>query len=334
MAVTVGTNRFAFQDPQAFVADAVAAEEMGFDYIWMPDSQMGLKDVYVMLALAAERTRRVILGPYCTNPVTRHPSITASAISTLDVVSDGRAALGIGVGDSAVLRIGQKPATYRQLEESVLLIRQLLRGEAVSLGGADPIRLAGARPAPVWVVASGPLTLRAAGRSADGVVMRAGAEVGLIQAALQEVHRGRLEAGRSEDSLRLGLHFYVALTDDREAALGMARIFAAAAYELRPQMWAAAGIPWLGPPIEAVIQELGRDLFHARDMDRAARYLSFIEDSVAERFCIAGDAFYCRERIQGLLKAFPKIEHVVVHPARPSEEFRRTFAERVLPGLK
>ena len=58
------------------------------------------------LALAARATERLGLGPAVTNPVTRHPAVTAAAVATLQVESEGRAVVVFGRGDSAVLQLG------------------------------------------------------------------------------------------------------------------------------------------------------------------------------------------------------------------------------------
>jgi len=60
----------------------------------------------VELALAARATERLRLGPAVTNPVTRHPAVTAAAVATLQVESEGRAVVVFGRGDLAVLQLG------------------------------------------------------------------------------------------------------------------------------------------------------------------------------------------------------------------------------------
>src|SRR5262249_26535081 len=81
-------------------------EEMGFDVALIPDSQALAREVYVTLTACATNTNTITLGTGITNPLTRHPSVTASAIASLNDVSGGRALLGIGRGDSAVRKIG------------------------------------------------------------------------------------------------------------------------------------------------------------------------------------------------------------------------------------
>ena len=94
------------------------AEESGFDLLGVADSQSVFRELYVALTLAALNTRRVRLGPLVTNPLTRHLVVTASAISSIDELSGGRAMLGIGSGDSAIFTLGAPPATVAGLEDA------------------------------------------------------------------------------------------------------------------------------------------------------------------------------------------------------------------------
>ena len=94
-------------------------EAWGFDGLLVADSQNLNADVWVELALAVAATERIQLGPGVTNPVTRHPAVTASAAATLQAASGGRAVLGLGRGDSAVAQIGRRPVSVETLESAV-----------------------------------------------------------------------------------------------------------------------------------------------------------------------------------------------------------------------
>ena len=88
--------------PQLASVLAERAEAAGWDGMVFVDSQHLVGDTYVGLALAAEHTTRLQLGTGVTNPYTRHPAVTASAIATVQEISGGRAVLGIGRGDSSL----------------------------------------------------------------------------------------------------------------------------------------------------------------------------------------------------------------------------------------
>src|SRR6202161_1993172 len=91
---------------------AVAAEEGGFDSVWVMDHffqlpSMGgpdqpMLEAYTRLGALAARTRRVQLGTLVTGVTYRNPAILAKIVTSLDVISRGRAILGIGGGWYAV----------------------------------------------------------------------------------------------------------------------------------------------------------------------------------------------------------------------------------------
>ena len=84
--------------PFAFIDKVKEIEGLGFDNLWLTDSSLHTRDCYSYLTLAATVSTRLRLGSAVTNPVSRHPGVTAAALATVDEVSGGRAILGMGVG--------------------------------------------------------------------------------------------------------------------------------------------------------------------------------------------------------------------------------------------
>src|SRR5919198_1692940 len=113
------------------LATARLAEELGFDVFWVADSHILWREVYSLLGALAVATRRIALGPGVTHPFVRHPSVTASAIATLQELAPGRVRLGLGVGDSGPANLGLRKASLKELEHTVLGVRRLLSGEAM-----------------------------------------------------------------------------------------------------------------------------------------------------------------------------------------------------------
>src|SRR5438046_9071613 len=75
----------------ATVLDEVQlVERLGYDSVWVGDSQLLWREAYVLLGAAAALTRRVRLGIGGTHPVTRHPTVTSSALLTLREAPVGR----------------------------------------------------------------------------------------------------------------------------------------------------------------------------------------------------------------------------------------------------
>ena len=66
------------------------AEQIGFDYIGVADSQSLFRELYVSLTVVAQVTSQARIGTAVTNPLTRHPAVTSSAIASIDELSHGR----------------------------------------------------------------------------------------------------------------------------------------------------------------------------------------------------------------------------------------------------
>ncbi len=123
--------------PRAIKDDARRLEQSGWDGMVVADSQCVIGDSYVALAIAAQATSRIKIGVGVTNPVTRHPAVTAAAIAGIQELSGGRAVLGIGRGDSSLAHIGLAPASPAVFERYVRNVRRYLRGEGVPFGDLD-----------------------------------------------------------------------------------------------------------------------------------------------------------------------------------------------------
>ena len=113
-----------------FLDSMRAAERAGYARAWLVDGQMLWQDLYVYMAHALAATERIEVGSGVTNPLTRHPSVTASAHATLAQLHPGRVLLGIGRGDNAVRTLGLKPVPTKELREVVPKLRELMAGRA------------------------------------------------------------------------------------------------------------------------------------------------------------------------------------------------------------
>src|SRR5688572_16284968 len=104
------------------------AEADGFDGLSLGDTQCLMADPFVGLTAAAQVTETLKLGVGVTNPVTRHPAVTACAIASVHAESGGRAILGIGRGDSAVSKLGRRAASVHEFETYVERLQRYLSG--------------------------------------------------------------------------------------------------------------------------------------------------------------------------------------------------------------
>src|SRR6476620_11606168 len=91
------------------------AERLGYRRAWCYDSPTIYPDVWMTLARAAERTRRIGLGPGVLVPSLRHVLTNAAAIGTLVALAPGRVAVGVGAGLSARLALGQRPLPWGEV---------------------------------------------------------------------------------------------------------------------------------------------------------------------------------------------------------------------------
>jgi F420-dependent oxidoreductase-like protein len=204
------------------VAQAKAAEAAGFDRVFVMDHFYQLPglgapgepmlECYTMLAALAQHTETVRLSALVTGNTYRHPTLLAKAITALDHVSGGRAALGIGAGwfelehNSLGYEFGTFTDRFEKLEEALQIILPMLRGETVSLDGkhyqvADAVNSpAPISDIPIMIGGSGEKkTLRMVAQYADESDL-AGATIDELPRKLDalQAHCERLGRDRSE----------------------------------------------------------------------------------------------------------------------------------------
>jgi len=339
-----GLNRFDSRSVEAFVADVRRAETLGWDAVLQPDSQLRRRDTYVLLAMAARATERIVLGPLLANPVNRHPTVTASSIATVDELAPGRTLLGWGVGDTAVRLAGLRPARVKELEASTRLMRALLDGQEVEVGAARPARLPHHRPVPIWIAAGGPRTLRMAGGVADGVFIRVGTHHANIARSVEAIRAGAAEAGRDPSSVRVGAIFHTVLLDDPARALLMGKSLAAGYYEYSPALFEAPGFAWTGADPERLKhdRQVWPDFHHAADLEASGRVVDFLPEAAADAFSLHGRPQDIVAQLVAVLGASPvAFDHVVLHPipdprfpVDPERDYTARVAREILPHVR
>jgi 5,10-methylenetetrahydromethanopterin reductase len=291
-------------DLRATAEQARLADDLGFDLVRIADSQCLFRDLYVALTLVALNTARVKLGPGVTNPLTRHPTVTAGAIASIDELSGGRAILGLGAGDSAVSNIGEKPASADTLREYVSAIRALLQHRETTYR-RKTIRLTWAtRQIPIWVAAAGPKALRLAGEIADVVVMGSGFLPDGIRASMAYVEEGARAAGRDPKDIEVWVFGPANVADSREAAIEPLKAAEAATghYSFGRGL-ERAGVPAeLVPAVQRLAKEYrtqehqaGADSFNARLVDELG-----LTDYMSRRFALAGTPQECIEQARAV----------------------------------
>src|SRR5512142_1903416 len=114
-----GVGLFPTESLQKMIQLAQLAEQLGYSHIWVGDSHLIWREAYVNMAAMMLNTSKAKFGTGVTNPLTRHPSVLASAYATLEEYAPGRTIVGIGLGDSSVETMGLKPSTLANFEKSI-----------------------------------------------------------------------------------------------------------------------------------------------------------------------------------------------------------------------
>jgi 5,10-methylenetetrahydromethanopterin reductase len=337
--------------PGAIERAARRAEAAGFDGLAVVDSQNLAGDPYVGLALATRETERLGLGTAVTNPVTRHPAVTAAAAVTLHVASEGRFVLGIGRGDSALAHLGRAPASVPTFERYLAVLQAYLKGDEVAFddlgfheGVAPPVESLGLADAPaasrlhflppelakvpVEVAATGPRVLAAAARHADRVLLAVGADPERLRWGIDTVRAG---GGAS-----VGAFVNVVVHSD----LAMARELASGGVATFARFSVMHGT--VSGPVEADERNTFAAIHDAYDMTRHTQVGSpqaaTLTPDFIDRFGIVGDAEACVGRLEELIGlGLDKL--IVTGPtlgADPGEAraARERFATEVLPTLR
>src|ERR687891_950463 len=178
------------------------AEQHGFEYGWTYDSHVLWQESYATLALAADRTERLKLGHFVTNPGIRDPTVTASWYATMQDLSDGRMLMGIGRGDSSRRVVGLKPVKVAEFERRLRMMKDLMNGRTVEWNGKE-LTLEWARDLPeipMHVAGYGPRALGVAGRVGDGVIIQL-ADPQIIQWIMATARKAAEQEGRDPEAL-------------------------------------------------------------------------------------------------------------------------------------
>src|ERR1700754_3865843 len=96
-------------------ANIAIAEHLGYARAWVYDTPQQSPDVWMTLALAADRTERIGLGPGVLIPSLRHPMVNAAATATLAALAPGRVVISFGTGST-----GRRAMGYRAIPWSYM----------------------------------------------------------------------------------------------------------------------------------------------------------------------------------------------------------------------
>ena len=212
---------------------AKEVEVAGFDRLGVSDVVLW-PDAYQLQVLAAQATEKIMIGSMVTNPYTRHPSVHAASLATLNDVSNGRAFCGIGIG-AGLEEIGITPEKpVLKLRETIEVIRNLLAGEKVTSQG-ETVSLEGARlarPSPSYIpIAIGtrsPQIMRLAGEIADIALVGArNFTESTVERYKRWLAEGAARVGRDPDEIDVAPRVTLCISDESEAAISSLKRYAA-----------------------------------------------------------------------------------------------------------
>ena len=322
---------------EAVAGGARLAEQMGFDYVGVADSQSLARELYVTLGVVAASTERVMLGPTVSNPLTRHPAVAASAIASINELSKGRAFLGLGSGDSAVLNLGLRPARLAELHHYIQSVREMLAGETAEFRGDRAHVRWSSTAIPIAMSAEGPRTLAMAGSVADATIIHTGLTTDVLHDTVARIREGERAAGRELGAAGVWAFAKCNIADDRDEAIEEIKMALAASghHSFRftldgknvPEQYREA-VSILHHEYEAAEHEQVGQTRNATLTDELG-----LTDYFADRFAIVGTPEECRIKTRAIFDA--GVDVLLITAIGPSPEtIIRRYGEEVIAPLR
>jgi 5,10-methylenetetrahydromethanopterin reductase len=339
--------------------DARRIEAEGWDGQKFMDSQSLCADPYARMGVWAVATERIKLATGVTNPLTRHPAVTATAAATIQSISHGRAVLGIGRGDSALAYLGFAPGGLQEFGRTLEQLQTLLRGGEIGFGAdkslaaapsADTLSLGGRPTAtrlqwlpkglpkvPLDVAATGPKVIEMSAPIAERVTFSVGAIPERVSWALGVARAARARKHLDDGSISFGVQIIVVCHTDVQAMRPVAARMVAPLARFQVIQGSAAG------PVSPEDEENFGAIRRGYDMTKHAMVNA--DDKIkggsltwdfVRRFAIVGTPDHCVERLLEL--AALGIERFVVvgpgyHPEVKSGG-GTLFTSEVLPAVR
>jgi probable F420-dependent oxidoreductase len=307
------------------------AEAAGFSHGWLFDSHVLWKEVYPLLTIMALNCERLRLGTCVTNAATRDPSVTASALATLNAISGGRMDLGIGRGDSARRVMGKPPTTMARLEEAAILIRDLVEGRTVDQDGtALTFTWTRGDKLPVWIAGYGPKALELAARIADGVVLQL-ADPDLIRWFVGQLRDAARAVGRDPSEIKV-MAAAPAHVGDIESCRERVRWFPALVSNHVVDLvnkYEPADLP---PALTGYVRDRkGYDYLHHAEV--GSSNASFVGDDVVDRFSVIGSVDDHKRKLAELADA--GVTQFNIYLMNGDEEITlETYGREIIPSMR
>ncbi len=310
------------------------AEDLGYEYAWIPD-QTFHRDPVALLAVMALATSRIRLGLGVVNPFTRHPALVAREAATIDEISHGRFALGIGAGNRRELLAplgldtGHAASRCREMAE---MVRALLTRAPTEYHGRHfqasrvELEFKGRPDLEIYIAGRGPKVLEAAGAVADGAIVGGLCNPRGLSYALDRVRVGAAASGRDPASLEIVSWVTCHLTDDRKAGIHLLQPVVAHIINGAPMVvLEAAGLPF----------DLMRRIKEVMATGGPVEAGRLVTEDCVDALTIVGDPGHCAERIRSLGSAGVTQVSLLMPPGEAADYEARLlgFARTVFPLL-
>ncbi len=285
--------------PQLSTSDSISlaklAEQRGYETVWVPEG-MG-QDAITQITAFATNTARVRLGTGILPVFYRTPTLTAMTAAGLDMISDHRFILGLGVGHRGSVE-GVHGIPFRRplanLRETVAIVRGLLKGERVAHKGRvfdlprGTLGYSSEFSVPIYIAALGPKMIELAGEIADGVLLN-WAVPSYLNKAMEHLEAGAIRAGRKVEDIDVACYVRVASTGDVESVRAPLRrqILRYCTMEYYLNFFAQTGFRDEAQAIGSYLKE--------GDRDKAA---AAVTDRMQELLAVFGSPEYCRAEIE------------------------------------
>ena len=307
------------------------AEAAGFEYGWLFDTHVLFRDPYPLLTLMAQATTRMRLGTCVTNPATREPTVTASALAVLNELSGGRMDLGIGRGDSARRVLGKGPTSMKELEQAVHVIRALVEGRGIEFEGKMlELLWATAHQLPVWIAGYGPVALKLTGRIADGAMLQIG-DPDLIRWFTSQVRESAAAAGRDPNHVQVmaAAPAHVGdLADGRDRTRWFPALVSNHVVDL-VNKYPREDLP---EELTAYVRDReGYDYLHHAEVGSANA--AFVTDEIVDRFCLVGTPAQHIARLRDLAAAGVDQFNLYLMNGNEEEQLE-VYGREIIPAMR
>jgi 5,10-methylenetetrahydromethanopterin reductase len=303
---------------------AKLAEKLGYDGVWVGDSHIIWREMYVLLGAIASQTKRVKLGSGVTHPLVRHLSLTASSFLTLSELSRGRMRIGIGIGASGPINIGVKRAARRELGKAVAQLRTLIQGKPVTIDGKE-LRLMFANHVnvPVFMAAGTSGTRELAAVVADGVIH--GGREDILKEWVSTFRQSVAQGGRDPASVPVVSWVPCCVSNDTKEARESVKPHIARSGWTSFLKMVSEGKP-VGAEDRLAAERISREYDFSHHMSREHSHL--VPERWVDLFSAAGNPEQVKERIDQIVACGVNVVSIV--PYGDKESIIKLFAKKII----